>query len=132
MGSTAYLLDTHVLAWALTEPRKLSTRARRVIQSLDHHLVASAATGYELAYKHRLARFPELDALLLGYSRHVAELCNEELSVTGTHALTASQLEWVHRDPFDRLIASQAIVESMVIITADQVFHEFPLVEALW
>lgn len=132
MGSTAYLLDTHVLAWALTEPRKLSTRARRVIQSLDHHLVASAATGYELAYKHRLGRLPELDTLLLGYSRHVGELCNEELSVTGAHALTAGQLEWAHRDPFDRLLASQAIVESMVIITADRAFHEFPLVEALW
>ncbi|MBO1267899.1 type II toxin-antitoxin system VapC family toxin [Arthrobacter cavernae] len=132
MGSTAYLLDTHVLAWALTEPRKLSAKARRVIQSLDHHLVASAATAYELAYKHRLGRLPELDGLLLGYSRHVAELCNEELSINGAHALTAGQLDWEHRDPFDRMIASQAIVESMVVITADRVFHEFPLVEALW
>lgn len=132
MGSTTYLLDTHALVWALTEPRRLSTRARRVIQSLDHHLVASAATAYELAYKHRLGRLPALDALLLGYSRHVAELCNEELCITGMHALTAGQLEWTHRDPFDRMLASQAIVDSMVIITADQAFHDLPLVEAFW
>lgn len=132
MGSTTYLLDTHALVWALTEPRRLSTRARRVIQSLDHHLVASAATAYELAYKHRLGRLVELDTLLLGYPRHVAELCNEELSITGMHAMTAGQLEWTHRDPFDRMLAAQAIVDSMVIITADQEFHEFPLVEALW
>lgn len=68
----------------------------------------------------------------MGYPRHIAELCNKELSITGMHALTAGQLDWTHRDPFDRMLASQAIVESMVIITADQVFHEFPLVEALW
>ncbi|WP_423182540.1 hypothetical protein [Arthrobacter sp. NyZ413] len=41
-------------------------------------------------------------------------------------------MDWEHRDPFDRLIAAQAIVESMVVITADREFHAFPLVETLW
>jgi len=132
VGSTNYLLDTHALIWALTEPRKLSAKARRIIQSLDHHLVASAATAYELAYKHRLGRLPGLDGLLLGYQRHVAELCDEELSIRSNHALAAGQLEWEHKDPFDRMIAAQAIVESMVVITADRALQDFGLVETLW
>ncbi|MGW9414578.1 type II toxin-antitoxin system VapC family toxin [Arthrobacter cupressi] len=132
MGSTDYLLDTHALIWALTEPRKLSAKARRIVQSLDHRLLASAATAYELAYKHRLGKLPGLDGLLLGYPRHIAELCDEELSIRSNHALAAGQLEWDHRDPFDRLIAAQAIVESLVIITADQALQDFGLVETLW
>lgn len=132
MGSTAYLLDTHALIWALTEPRKLSPKARRVIQSFDNPLVASSASAYELGYKHKLGKLPGLDGLLLGYARHVAELCDEELSIKSVHALAAGHLDWEHRDPFDRLIAAQAIVESMVVITADQEFHKFPLIETLW
>lgn len=132
MGSTSYLLDTHTLIWALTEPRKLSPKARRAIQSFDNRLVASSASAYELGYKHKLGKLPGLDGLLLGYARHVAELCNEELSIRSVHALAAGHLDWEHRDPFDRLIAAQAIVESMVVITADQEFHKFPLIETLW
>jgi len=132
LGSADYLLDTHALIWALTEPRKLSAKARRIIQSLDHRLVASAASAYELAYKHKLGRLPGLDGLLLGYPRHIAELCDEELSVRSNHALAAGQLEWEHKDPFDRLLAAQAIIESLVIITADQALHDFGLVETLW
>ncbi|WP_284983581.1 type II toxin-antitoxin system VapC family toxin [Arthrobacter sp. efr-133-TYG-118] len=132
MGSTLYLLDTHALIWALTEPRKLSPKARRTIQSFDNRLVASSASAYEIGYKHKLGKLTGLDGLLLGYSRHVAELCDEELSIRSVHALAAGHLDWKHRDPFDRLIAAQAIVESMVVITADQEFHNFPLVETLW
>lgn len=132
MGSTTYLLDTHALIWALTEPRRLSPKARRVIQSFDNRLVASSATAHELGYKHKLGKLPGMEGLLLGYARHVAELCNEELSITSVHALAAGHLDWQHRDPFDRLIAAQAIVESMVVITADQEFHKFPLIETLW
>ncbi|MGM7776930.1 type II toxin-antitoxin system VapC family toxin [Arthrobacter sp. KNU-44] len=132
MGSTRYLLDTHALIWALTEPRKLSPKARRAIQSFDNRLVASSASAYEIGYKHKLGKLAGLDGLLLGYARHVAELCNEELSIRSVHALAAGHLDWEHRDPFDRLIAAQAIVESMVVITADQEFHSFPLVETLW
>lgn len=132
MGSTPYLLDTHALIWALTDPRKLSPKARRVIQSFDNPLVASSVSAYELGYKHKLGKLPGMDSLLLGYGRHIAELCNEELSIKSVHALAAGHLDWDHRDPFDRLIAAQAIVESMVVITADQEFHRFPLLETLW
>lgn len=132
MGSTPYLLDTHALIWALTEPRELSPKARRAIQSFDNRLVASSASAYEIGYKHKLGKLPGLDGLLLGYARHIAELCNEELPIRSVHALAAGHLDWEHRDPFDRLIAAQAIVESMVVITSDQEFRSFPLVETLW
>ncbi len=132
MGATTYLLDSHALVWALTEPRKLSAKARRLIQSVDHVLVVSAATAYELAYKHRIGRLPDLDALFVGYRRHVLELASVELQVSGLHALEAGRLDWAHRDPFDRLIAAQALIEGLPLITADPVFADLAGLTTVW
>ncbi len=132
MATTAYLLDSHALVWALTEPRKLSAKTRRIIQSIDHVLVASAATAYELSYKHQLGLLPGLDALFVGYRRHVLELASEELPISGPHALEASRLDWDHHDPFDRLIAAQAMMEGMPLITADPVFTGLAGLETIW
>ncbi|MDQ6739230.1 MAG: type II toxin-antitoxin system VapC family toxin [Actinomycetota bacterium] len=132
MGTATYLLDTHTVVWALTEPRKLSAKARRVIQSIDNVLVASAVTAYELSYKHHIGHLPDLDALFVGYRRHVLELTSEELPISGLHALEAGQLDWQHRDPFDRIIAAQAMIEGMPLITADPVFAGLAGLETLW
>lgn len=132
MGKPPYLLDTHALVWALTEPRRLSRKARNTLESWDSVLVASAVSAYELTYKRRMGRLPGLDGLFVGYRRHILELVGEELSITGIHALEAGQLEWEHRDPFDRLIAAQALVEGLTLITADPAFSGLEGVEVLW
>ncbi|EMY33635.1 PilT protein domain-containing protein [Arthrobacter crystallopoietes BAB-32] len=132
MGKAPYLLDSHTLLWALFEPNKLSPNARSIIRSRDSVLCVSAATAVELSHKHRLGKLPGIEALFVGYRRHVLELVSEEVPVTGVHALEAGQLEWDHRDPFDRLIAAQAIVEGFSVITADKALQEFALVETVW
>jgi PIN domain nuclease of toxin-antitoxin system len=132
VGKAPYLLDSHALLWALFEPKKLSSKARSTIRNRDSILCVSAATAFELGYKHRLGKLPGIEALFVGYRRHVLELVSEEVPITGVHALEAGLLEWEHRDPFDRLIAAQAVVEGFTIITADRALQEFALVETLW
>ncbi|WP_369045394.1 type II toxin-antitoxin system VapC family toxin [Sinomonas sp. P10A9] len=132
MGKPPYLLDTHALVWALTEPRRLSRKAKNALESWDSVLLASAASAYELSYKRRMGRLPGLDGLFVGYRRHVLELVSEEIGISGVHALEAGQLDWGHRDPFDRLIAVQALVEGFGLITADPPFRDVEGLDVLW
>ncbi|MDQ4502493.1 type II toxin-antitoxin system VapC family toxin [Sinomonas sp. ASV322] len=132
MGRTPYLLDTHTLVWALTEPRRLSRRARAALESWDSKLIASAVSGFELANKRRIGKLADLDGLLTGYEKHVLALVSEELPITAGHALEAGRLAWDHRDPFDRIIAAQALVEGYTLVTADSAFSALPGLDILW
>ncbi|MEA5453949.1 type II toxin-antitoxin system VapC family toxin [Sinomonas sp. JGH33] len=95
-------------------------------------LLASAVSGYELANKRRIGKLPDLHGLLTGYEKHILALVSEELPVTGGHALEAGRLAWFHRDPFDRIIAAQALVEGYTLVTADPAFLALPGLDVLW
>jgi PIN domain nuclease of toxin-antitoxin system len=127
-----YLLDTHVTLWALTEPTRLGRTARELIENRSSQLVVSAVSAWEIATKHRLGKLPQADVLLGAYAKHLDRLGVMRLSVAEDHALLAGRLEWNHRDPFDRMLAAQALMESMVIITGDPAFDGCPGVATLW
>ena len=127
-----YLLDTHVMLWALTEPARLGRGAREVIENRSSRLVASAVSAWEIATKHRLGKLPQADVLLGAYTKHLDRLGVIRLPVAEDHALLAGRLDWDHRDPFDRMLAAQAMIESLVIITGDPVFAGCPGVPTLW
>lgn len=127
-----YLLDTHVMLWALTEPARLGRKARKIIESPASRLMVSAASAWEIAMKHRLGKLPQADALLGAYSKHLDRLGAIRLPVTEDHALLAGRLEWGHRDPFDRMLAAQAMIESLVLITGDPAFGGCRGVPTLW
>lgn len=127
-----YLLDTHVMLWALSEPTRLGRKARKIIENPASQLVVSAASAWEIATKHRLGKLPEADALLGAYSKHLDRLGAIRLPVSEEHALLAGRLEWDHRDPFDRMLAAQAMVESLVLITGDPTFDGCGSVLTLW
>lgn len=127
-----YLLDTHVVLWALTDPERLGTGARAVIDNRASRLVVSAASAWEISTKHRLGKLPHADALLGAYTKHLDRLGVLRLPVTEDHALLAGRLEWSHRDPFDRMLAAQAITESLVLVTGDPIFGDYPGVPTLW
>lgn len=126
------LLDTHAVLWALTDPRRLGATARQAIENRANALTVSAATAWELATKHRLGRLPAARPLLDAYPQHLARLGAERLPVEDHHALLAGQLEWEHRDPFDRMLGAQAISESMALVTADAAFSELRGIRTLW
>ena len=127
-----YLLDTHVMLWALTEPTRLGRTARDVIENRSSRLIVSAVSAWEITTKHRLGKLPQADVLLGAYAKHLDRFGAIRLSVTEDHALLAGRLDWNHRDPFDRMLAAQAMIESLVIITGDPAFTGCPGVPTLW
>jgi len=127
-----YLLDTHVALWALTEPDRLGHAAREVIENRSSRLVVSAVSAWEIATKHRLGKLPQADVLLGAYGKHLDRLGVVRLPVEEDHALLAGRLDWDHRDPFDRMLAAQAMIEALVIITGDPAFAGCPGVPTLW
>lgn len=132
MGVTRALLDTHVLLWTLTEPSRLSPAARKVIAAGNTELLVSAATGWEIATKHRLGKLPQADPLVFGYNEYLDRLGASEVPVTSRHALTAGTLTWANRDPFDRMLAAQSVLESLPLVSADEAFDECAGVRRLW
>lgn len=126
------LLDTHVFLWAIAEPKRLSSKARSSITKLENQIYVSPATAYELSYKHRQGKLPAGAAIVASFGRQVAHLYASELTVSSPHTLAAGQLDWDHKDPFDRILAAQAMVEGLTLVTADEDLQAFGSVATLW
>jgi PIN domain nuclease of toxin-antitoxin system len=113
------LLDTHILVWALTDPAKLRPNVRSTIEAAGADVAFSAVCILEVAIKSQIARgaFP-LDAIGL----YEAALATGfmEVPVTSIAAAHVGQLPLHHRDPFDRLLVAQAIVEPAYLYTVDR------------
>jgi PIN domain nuclease of toxin-antitoxin system len=109
------LLDTHLLLWALSEPRRLGRATLGLIERSEVHV--SAASIWEIGIKAALGKLradpfavlSELDAA--GFA---------SLSISGEHAAQVHRLAPLHRDPFDRLLIAQAQVEAMTLVTNDE------------
>ena len=111
---TRLLLDTQVVLWALGGHRRLSGEARRLINK--HESFVSAASIWEIAIKAALGK---LDADPEAVRQALDPSGFGELPVTGEHAASVARLPAHHRDPFDRLLVSQSLVENLVLLTAD-------------
>lgn len=109
------LLDTHVLLWFLDDSPRLGAEARRRLSSADQPLV-SAASLWELAIKLALGKVATPDDL----PRHIAAAGLGTIAVTAAHAWSSrAVLGLPHRDPFDRLLVTQAAAERLPFLTAD-------------
>jgi PIN domain nuclease of toxin-antitoxin system len=126
------LLDTHVFLWAVAEPKRLSSKARSSITKLENQIFVSPVTAYELSYKHRQGKLPAGAAIVTSFGRQVAHLYASELAVSSPHTLAAGQLDWDHKDPFARMLAAQAMVEGLTLVTADEDLQAFGPVATLW
>ena len=108
------LLDTHLLLWALAAPGRLSPAARQTIAAGDVYV--SAASIWEISIKTQLGK---LDANPRDVLAAVEPAGFSLLPITGEHAARVAELPAVHRDPFDRMLAAQASVEPMILLTND-------------
>lgn len=127
-----YLLDTHTLLWALTNPKRLGPSAATIIQDRKNPLVVSAASAWEIATKHRIGRLAQADVLIGGYANHLDRLGVTRLVINEQHALLGGGLDWSHRDPFDRILAAQAMIESMTLLSDDPVFDGLAGLRTAW
>ena len=125
------LLDTHVLLWALVSPEHLSERARAVVADRSTRLLVSAASAWEVSTKTRLGKLDHAKAVEANYLDHLHTLGAEELAVGSYHALLAGRFAVDHRDPFDRMIAAQSLVEGVPVLSRDEALDLFPCTR-LW
>lgn len=125
------LLDTHVLLWALMTPKRLSRAARALLVDPQTRVLVSSVTAWEIATKHRLGKLPEASAVVTDYRSHLDRFLAEELPITTSHALRAGAFPQAHRDPFDRMLAAQGLLEDLPLLTDDPVFAQFPI-RTLW
>ncbi len=126
------LLDTHALLWMLGETHRLSDDVRTRLSDRSNELVVSAASAWELGIKYRSGKLPSAGALLESYADTLARIRATELPMTSRHTLLAGRLQWPHKDPFDRVLAAQSILEGISLVTYDRVFLPFPGVQTIW
>ena len=113
------LLDTHTLLWAAFDEDSLSPRARRLIQSPDSEIIVSAATAWEITTKFRLGKLDFARDLAENFISEVTAAGYLLLSISPEHAVRAGLLPGDHKDPFDRMLAAQAIHEDMPLLSND-------------
>lgn len=119
------LLDTHLLLWAAGNPERLSPSSRRLLNDAGNQLYFSAASLWEVAIKRTLGRDDfQVDPRLL--RRGLIDNGYADLPITAEHAVAVDSLPPIHKDPFDRILVAQAMVEGFLLLTVDRVVAKYP------
>jgi PIN domain nuclease of toxin-antitoxin system len=125
------LLDSHALFWFIDGDARLSRTARDAIEQPATIVNVSAVTAFEISNKVRQGKWPGAQTLANELLEIVARLNFEPLPLSVEHARHAGLLNVAHRDPFDRMLAAQAELEGIPLVTADAIFGKFN-VRTLW
>jgi PIN domain nuclease of toxin-antitoxin system len=124
------LLDTHALLWFAADDPRLSRKAVATLEQDDTELYISVASVWEMAIKVSVGRLRLPDSV----EHYVAAKLDEGyrlLPVDWVDAAGVERLPWHHRDPFDRILASQALAREIPIVTRDRVFRKYR-VQTIW
>jgi PIN domain nuclease of toxin-antitoxin system len=115
------LLDTHIALWAIADDPRLPDAARQLIVDPESEIIVSAATIWEIAIKHALARGGPNDMPISGQQalHHFATAGYGLLNVTPSHAASVELLPAIHDDPFDRILVAQALAVPLRLLTRD-------------
>ncbi len=119
------LLDTHLLLWVAGQPDRLSKTARDLIDAQSNEVIFSTASLWEIVIKRSLGREDfKVDARLL--RRGLLDNGYGELPIASEHVVAIDTLPPLHKDPFDRVLIAQALVEGIVLLTTDEVVARYP------
>jgi PIN domain nuclease of toxin-antitoxin system len=119
------LLDTHLLLWAAGSPERLPLAARPLLEAPENQLMFSAASLWEIAIKRGLGRADfQVDPRVL--RRGLLDNGYVELPITSEHTVSIDSLPPLHKDPFDRILVAQAMVEGIILLTADALIAQYP------
>lgn len=118
-----YLLDTHILLWWLSDPKKLNSQVKEIISSTNNEIYISAVSAWEIAIKKSLKKLKAPDNLI--------ELIKSKdfllLPIQFNHALFVEKLPRIHDDPFDRLLIAQCLCDQLTLITSDQIIPKYKI-----
>jgi PIN domain nuclease of toxin-antitoxin system len=127
-ASSAQLLDTSTLLWALGSPERLSPRARRLVEAGEN--VVSVASYWEVVVKTQKGLLTITD--LATWWRRATDLVGTRiLPIRASHVTALAALPMLHRDPFDRILIAQALAEGLDFVTSDAPIGSYP-VRAIW
>ena len=119
------MLDTHALLWWWKDDPRLSKRAATAITDPATTVLVSAASAWEIATKHRIGKLPGAESAVRKFSELIIADGFSHLAVSYQHALKAGGFDIEHRDPFDRMLAAQAIIEGATLVTDDATMKLF-------
>jgi PIN domain nuclease of toxin-antitoxin system len=125
------LLDTHALLWWWSDDKRLSKRASKAISDENNIVLISAASAWEIATKHRIGKLPGAERAVAEFNELIVSDGFTHLNVSYGHALKAGGFTMEHRDPFDRMLAAQAIIEGATLVTDDAAMKLFR-VKCFW
>ena len=125
---SAHLLDTSALLWALGDPKRLSAKARRLVETGEN--VVSVASYWEVVIKTQKGLLSISD--LATWWRQATELVAARiLHIRPTHVTALVALPMIHKDPFDRILIAQAKAEGLGLVTNDGSIGQYPI-QTLW
>jgi len=125
------LLDTHAFIWWLAGDERLPTRLREAIADEGNAIFISAASAWEIATKYRIGKLPAAARIVADIDAVILDQGFKELAVAVSHGRAAGMLPGLHRDPFDRMLIAQAMIEEMVLVSNEQLFDNYG-VQRLW
>lgn len=119
-----YLIDTHVFLWFVSKAKELSPTAQTLIEDGQNEIFISIASLWEISIKTALGKLT-INGKYETVIEDVTDNSIQILPVNFTHTVEQNRLPFHHRDPFDRIIVSQSIVENMNFISADAIFDDY-------
>ena len=119
------LLDTHTFLWFVAGDPQLSETCRTLIEDLDNERLLSLASVWEMAIKVELGKLPLAQPLEVFVPTQLQANAMDLLSIEARHAFEVARLPLHHRDPFDRLLIAQSIVEGAPLLSADAAFDAY-------
>jgi len=120
-----YLLDTHLILWAANESKNLSPKMRKILEDENNVLFFSVISVWEISIKSGLGKF-DFSVKAETIRQGLLQNGYHELMVNGSHASAAGELPLLHRDPFDRMLITQAKLEGITLLTSDKVVAQYP------
>lgn len=130
-SSVQLLLDTHAFLWWLNGDLSLPKRLRELIANDRNEIYVSAASAWEISTKVRLGKLPGAVAVAENFALLVLEQGFSGLQISLEHASYAGALPGPHRDPFDRMLVAQAVIENLELVSNEIVFDNYG-VQRLW
>jgi len=125
------LLDTNALLWAMLANASLSKIAAEIIQDEGNIILVSAASAWEIATKVRIGKLPGAEAFENRFLDAISDAGYVLIGIEVVHTLHAGRLVGKHKDPFDRIIAAQAIMLGIPVISSDAKLDYFG-VRRIW
>ncbi len=119
------LLDTHAFIWWLAGDPALPASAQAAIIDAGNAVFVSAASTWEIATKHRIGKLPGVAAIAADLDQAIADQGFLGLPISPRHGQAAGSLPGPHRDPFDRMLIAQAMLEDLVLVSNEQAFDAY-------